>query len=51
MGRILSSISRLLDAQLARCFEDGAVLNVGEENPVIQAILELLKGDGLTSSV
>jgi hypothetical protein len=29
--------------------EDGSVLNVGKDNPVVGAILALLNGDGLSS--
>ena len=42
--------SRLLDAQLARCIEEGTILDVGVgNNPVLEAMKALLAGDGLTS--
>lgn len=42
--------SRLLDAQLQQCIEDGAVLNAGENDLVVKSMLALLTNDGLSSS-
>ena len=39
---------RLLDAQLQRCIEEGTVLNMENENPVVGAMLNILKRDGLS---
>ena len=53
--RVESDVSviarRLLDAQLKRCVDDGNVLNVGDNNPVVRAVLSLLEGDGLTGQL
>ncbi|KAJ7103273.1 P-loop containing nucleoside triphosphate hydrolase protein [Mycena belliarum] len=48
IGVLVNQMRRLLDAQLQRCVEDGAMLNTGGENPVVRAMLALLTYDGLT---
>ncbi|KAJ7109956.1 P-loop containing nucleoside triphosphate hydrolase protein [Mycena epipterygia] len=48
IGVLVNQLRRLLDAQLQRCVEDGAMLNTGGENPVVRAMLALLTHDGLT---
>ncbi|KAJ7675357.1 P-loop containing nucleoside triphosphate hydrolase protein [Mycena rosella] len=48
IGVLVNQLRRLLDAQLQRCVEDGAMLNTGGENPVVRAMLALLTYDGLT---
>jgi hypothetical protein len=48
--RLVSSASnsRLLDAQLLRCIEDGTMLNFGKNDLVLKAMLALLTSDGLS---
>ena len=46
IGILVNQMRRLLDAQLMRCFADGAVLSE-RENPVLQAMLALLMNDGM----
>lgn len=41
--------SRLLDIQLKETVETGDVMRVGENNPIVEAVLALLQGDGLSS--
>ncbi|KAJ7878638.1 P-loop containing nucleoside triphosphate hydrolase protein [Mycena leptocephala] len=48
IGVLVNQLRRLLDAQLQRCVEEGAMLNTGGENPVVRAMLALLTNDGLT---
>ncbi|KAJ7246262.1 P-loop containing nucleoside triphosphate hydrolase protein [Mycena haematopus] len=48
IGVLVNQLRRLLDAQLQRCVEDGAMLNTDGENPVVRAMLALLTNDGLT---
>lgn len=43
-------VSRLLDVQLMQFVRDGTTLDVGRKNPVIEAMLALLEGDGLTAN-
>ncbi|CAK5280316.1 unnamed protein product [Mycena citricolor] len=50
IGVLVNQLRRLLDAQLQRCIEQGAMLNTTGQNPVVQAILALLTNDGLTSN-
>lgn len=40
---------RLLDAQLEQSLSDSSILGMGENNLVIEAMLSLLEGDGLTN--
>ena len=41
--------SRLLDAQLSQCIEEGTILALSSgDNPVLQAMQALLAGDGLS---
>ncbi|KAJ6503274.1 P-loop containing nucleoside triphosphate hydrolase protein [Mycena vitilis] len=48
IGVLVNQLRRLLDAQLQRCVEEGAMLNTGGQNPVVRAMLALLTNDGLT---
>ncbi|KAJ7897125.1 P-loop containing nucleoside triphosphate hydrolase protein [Mycena olivaceomarginata] len=48
IGVLVNQLRRLLDAQLQRCVEDGAMLNTSGDNPVIRAMLALLTNDGLS---
>ncbi|KAJ7446393.1 P-loop containing nucleoside triphosphate hydrolase protein [Mycena galericulata] len=48
IGVLVNQLRRLLDAQLQRCVEDGAMLNSSADNPVVHAMLALLTNDGLT---
>ncbi|KAJ7492368.1 P-loop containing nucleoside triphosphate hydrolase protein [Mycena latifolia] len=48
IGVLVNQLRRLLDAQLQRCVESGAMLNTGGDNPVVRAMLALLTYDGLT---
>ncbi|KAJ7040354.1 P-loop containing nucleoside triphosphate hydrolase protein [Mycena alexandri] len=48
IGVLVNQLRRLLDAQLQRCVEEGAMLNTSGENPVVRAMLALLTNDGLT---
>ncbi|KAJ7631194.1 P-loop containing nucleoside triphosphate hydrolase protein [Roridomyces roridus] len=48
IGVLVNQLRRLLDAQLQRCVEDGAMLNTTADNPVVRAMLALLIHDGLT---
>ena len=41
---------RLLDFQLKRCVDNGTVLDMGTNNPVMRAVLALLQNDGVTAS-
>ena len=41
---------RLLDARLMRAFDGNTSLSVAKDDPVVDAILALLSGDGLTLS-
>ncbi|KAJ7070765.1 P-loop containing nucleoside triphosphate hydrolase protein [Mycena amicta] len=50
IGVLVNQLRKLLDVQLQRCVEDGAMLNTGGDNPVVQAMLALLTNDGLTGS-
>ncbi|TDL28076.1 P-loop containing nucleoside triphosphate hydrolase protein [Rickenella mellea] len=46
IGVLVNQLRKLLDAQLGRSIEKGSKLT-GQENPVMQAMLCLLKNDGL----
>ncbi|KAL0951656.1 hypothetical protein HGRIS_008336 [Hohenbuehelia grisea] len=48
IGVLVNQLRRLLDILLQRCVEDGAMLNVGHDNPVAKAMLALLTNDGLS---
>ncbi|RDB29375.1 hypothetical protein Hypma_015909 [Hypsizygus marmoreus] len=48
IGILVNHLRRLLDAQLERCFENGAMLTSNADNPIVNAILALLTHDGLT---
>ncbi|KAF9531893.1 P-loop containing nucleoside triphosphate hydrolase protein [Crepidotus variabilis] len=48
IGILVNQLRRLLDAQLAKCIEEGTMLTTQTENPVIHAILALLIHDGRT---
>jgi ATP-dependent RNA helicase DHX57 len=39
---------RLLDAQMLRCVNEGTILDVGANNPIIEAMTALLANDGLS---
>ena len=41
---------RLLDFQMKRCVDEGTVLEMGRDNPVMRAVLALLQNDGVTAS-
>ena len=47
--RILTFYSRLLDIQLKRSVDSGMILDIGQDNPVVEAVLALLQNDGLSS--
>ncbi|CCL98140.1 uncharacterized protein FIBRA_00134 [Fibroporia radiculosa] len=51
IGILVNQLRRLLDAQLKQCIDDGVTLDVGQNNPVLHAMLALLQNDGLTSSI
>jgi ATP-dependent RNA helicase DHX57 len=40
---------QLLDVQLKKCVDDGGTLDFKEDNPIVQAVLALLQGDGLSA--
>lgn len=48
---ILVPHRRLLDIQLQRSIEEGTLLDMGRDNPVVQAMLSLLANDGLTGGL
>ncbi|KAF7307178.1 Dead deah box [Mycena indigotica] len=48
IGVLVNQLRKLLDVQLQRCVEEGAMLNTGGDNPVVQAMLALLANDGLS---
>ncbi|KAI0076064.1 P-loop containing nucleoside triphosphate hydrolase protein [Panus rudis PR-1116 ss-1] len=49
IGVLVNQLRRLLDVQLARAIDDGTSLTMGSNNPVVQAMLALLTGDGLST--
>jgi len=49
IGVLVKQLRQLLDVQLKRCVEDGSALDFGANNPVIEAVLALLQGDGLST--
>ncbi|KAI8990673.1 P-loop containing nucleoside triphosphate hydrolase protein [Trametes punicea] len=52
IGVLVNHLRRLLDARLARCIEDGTILDsagASGEDPVLHAIQALLLNDGLTN--
>jgi len=48
IGILVNQLRQLLDAQLERCVEEGIVLDSCSDSPVLEAILALLRHDGLT---
>ncbi|KAL4253594.1 hypothetical protein ABKN59_003415 [Abortiporus biennis] len=53
IGVLVNQLRRLLDIMLARCVQEGGTMldEVSDDNnPVIEAMLALLSGDGLTSN-
>ncbi|KAA1467821.1 P-loop containing nucleoside triphosphate hydrolase protein [Dentipellis sp. KUC8613] len=48
IGILVQQLRRLLDAQLLRSVEGGTLSEFGKDNPVVNAMLALLAGDGLT---
>ncbi|KAF7303226.1 Dead deah box [Mycena kentingensis (nom. inval.)] len=50
IGVLVNQLRKLLDVQLQRCVEEGAMLNTSADNPVVKAMLALLTNDGLTDS-
>ncbi|KAE9409120.1 P-loop containing nucleoside triphosphate hydrolase protein [Gymnopus androsaceus JB14] len=48
IGILVNHIRELLEAKLQQCVEDGAMLNEGDNSPVIAAILALLTNDGMS---
>ncbi|KAF7302730.1 Dead deah box [Mycena chlorophos] len=42
IGVLVNQLRKLLDVQLQRCVEDGAMLNTSGDNPVVHAMLALL---------
>lgn len=49
IGVLVNQLRRLLDSQLQLCVEEGTTLIFGQNNPVLHAMLALLKNDGLTA--
>ncbi|KAI0785417.1 hypothetical protein BC629DRAFT_1593889 [Irpex lacteus] len=49
IGVLVKQLRQLLDVQLKRCVEEGGTLDFRADNPVVQAVLALLQGDGLSS--
>lgn len=48
IGILVNQLRRLLDVQLERCVEKGVILDAGNDNSTVNAILALLNHDGLT---
>ncbi|GBE77256.1 Putative DEAH-box ATP-dependent helicase [Sparassis crispa] len=49
IGVLVNQLRLLLDVRLKRCIEEGTTLNVGSNNPVLEAMLALLQNDGMTA--
>ncbi|KAF8167397.1 P-loop containing nucleoside triphosphate hydrolase protein [Crassisporium funariophilum] len=48
IGVLVNQLRRLLDSQLQKCIEEGTTINADSGNPVVNAIMALLRHDGLT---
>ncbi|KAG9026944.1 hypothetical protein FRB95_008310 [Tulasnella sp. JGI-2019a] len=49
IGVLMNQLSRLLDAQLAEALDKADMMDLGRNNDVINAMLALLSGDGVTN--
>ncbi|KAI0931624.1 hypothetical protein AcW2_000470 [Taiwanofungus camphoratus] len=48
IGVLVNQLRRFLDIQLKQCIDEPMMLNVGQANPTLHAMLALLENDGLT---
>lgn len=50
IGVLVNQLRLLLDAQLQESIEHAEIADIGKDNPVIQAMLDLITKDGLAGS-
>ncbi|GJE89518.1 HrpA-like RNA helicase [Phanerochaete sordida] len=51
IGVLVNQLRRLLDVQLKQSVDTGDVMSIGNNNPVVKAVLALLQNDGLSSDI